>query len=157
MPAPAPAATRVMRCPWGMRMIWPKVEPKRRADLDDRPLAAHGRSAADRDRRGERLHDGDNGTDHAAVVVDRIHDLGHAVPSCFRGEFGDEEGDADGPDHRHEDHEGSPRARRREDVGVVTDGEVAEEQQVVNETDQIAKRDRAEPGDDANHKGEEER
>ena len=27
MPAPAPAATRVMRCPVGMRMTWPSVEP----------------------------------------------------------------------------------------------------------------------------------
>ena len=28
IPAPAPAATRVMRCPCGMRMSCPKVEPK---------------------------------------------------------------------------------------------------------------------------------
>ena len=27
MPAPAPAATRVMRWPAGMAMIWPSVEP----------------------------------------------------------------------------------------------------------------------------------
>ena len=27
IPAPAPAATRAIRCPAGMRTIWPKVEP----------------------------------------------------------------------------------------------------------------------------------
>ena len=27
MPAPAPAATRMMRCPAGIRTIWPNVEP----------------------------------------------------------------------------------------------------------------------------------
>ena len=27
MPAPAPAATRIMRCPMDMRMIWPNVDP----------------------------------------------------------------------------------------------------------------------------------
>ena len=27
MPAPAPAATRIMRCPAGIRTIWPRVDP----------------------------------------------------------------------------------------------------------------------------------
>ena len=123
---------------------------ERRADLDDRPLAADGRSAADRDRRGERLHDSDDRADHAAIVVNRIHDLGHTVPFRFGSEFGDEEGDADGPDHRHEDHERSPWAGRGEDVGVVADRKLAEEQEIVNQTDQIPENDRAEAGDDAN-------
>ncbi len=77
------------------------------------------------------------------------------MPSRFRSEFGDEKSDANRPDDRYQDHERSPRARRGEDVGVVADDELAEEQKIVNEADQIAERDRPEAGDDANHEGQE--
>jgi hypothetical protein len=77
------------------------------------------------------------------------------VPFRFRSEFGDEEGDADRPDYRHQDHERSPRAGRGEDVRVVTDCKFTEEQEIVNQTDQVPENDGAEAGDDANHKGEE--
>ena len=48
MPAPAPAATRVMRCHAAMRISWPRVEPNDGADLDDRALAADRAAGADR-------------------------------------------------------------------------------------------------------------
>ena len=77
------------------------------------------------------------------------------MPSGFRGKLGDEESDADCADDRHQDHERTPRAWWRENVGVVANDELAEEQEVVNEADQIPERDCAEPRDDADHKGEE--
>ena len=46
-----------------------------RADLDDRALASHRRAAADRNRRGQRLHDRDDGPDDTSLVVDRVHHL----------------------------------------------------------------------------------
>jgi hypothetical protein len=66
----------------------------------------------------------------------------------------DEEGDVDRPDHRHQDHEGSPRAGRSEGVGVVADDKLAEEQEVVHQTDQVAERNGAEPRYDANDKSQ---
>ena len=56
------------------------------ADLDDGPFAADRPAAADRQRGGERLDQRDDGPDHPLVVVDGIHDLGHAVPFRLRGE-----------------------------------------------------------------------
>ncbi len=49
MPAPAPAATSVMRCHGAIGMIWPKRGAERCADLDDRSLAADRGAGADRE------------------------------------------------------------------------------------------------------------
>ena len=154
MPAPAPAATRMMRWPIGMRITWPKRRAERRADLDDRSFAADRRAAADRQRRGQRLHHRDDRPDHAALVVDRVHHLGHAVALRLGREIADDEGDADRADHRHQDDPRSPRGRRGEHVGVVVERPMAEEQQVVDEADQLAKDHRAEAGDDADDQRE---
>src|SRR6478672_6500707 len=72
MPAPAPAATSVMRCHDAMRTIWPSVEPMAEPiDLDDRTFTANRRAGTDRERRGERLDDGDHGPDQTILVIDR--------------------------------------------------------------------------------------
>ena len=44
----------------------------------------------------------------AAVVIDRVHHLGHAVAAGLGGEVADEKGDDDRADHRHQDDERSP-------------------------------------------------
>ena len=149
MPAPAPAATSVMRCHGAMRMIWPRVEPS------DEPIWMIGPSRPTAapvpidKRRGERFDHRDDRPDHAFLVVDRVHHLGHAVAARFRREIGDQEGDDQAADHRHQNDEGAPRARRREHVGVVVDRELAEESDVVDQADQGAEHDGAEAGDDA--------
>ena len=63
MPAPAPAATSVMRCHGGMRDDLPEGRAERSADLDDRSFAADRGAAADRERRRQRLDDRDDRPD----------------------------------------------------------------------------------------------
>ena len=81
------------------------------------------------------------------VVVDRIHDLGDAVPLGFRGEVLDQIRDGDRADDGDEDDADPPRAGRRVRVGVVSEGEFTQEHYVMNKTDQHAKA----PGADAGH------
>ncbi len=119
MPAPAPAAIRVMRLPRRHSKDLAQGGAEGGADLDDGALAADRPAAADGQRRSERLDHRDDGPDHALVVIDRIHDLGHAMPLGLRGEMADEEGDAGGAQHRHQDDERAPGARRRVHIGVV--------------------------------------
>ena len=64
----------------------------------------------------------------------------------------DQEGDADGAEHRNQDHQRAPRRRRSEDVGVVVDQRVAGKHQVVNQPDQIAEQHGAKTGDDTQAK-----
>ena len=67
----------------------------------------------------------------------------------FRRKIGHQEGDDHRADDGHEDDERSPRAGRREQVGVVVQRELAEEERVVDEPDQVAKEHGAQAGDDA--------
>jgi hypothetical protein len=143
IPAPAPAATKGDALSRRHADNLSQGRAERRADLDDRSFAADRGAAADRDRRGERFHHGDNRPNHSAVVVDRIHDFGDAVPAGLGREFCDEKGNGNRPDYRHQDHESSPWARRGKEIGVVPHGELPEEQQIVDEPDQITEQDRA--------------
>ena len=100
MPAPAPAATRVMRCHGAMLQHLAQGRAERGADLDDRAFAPDRGAAADRESRGERFHRRDHRPDHALLVIDRVHHLGHAVAARLGCEIRDEEGDdhaADAP------------------------------------------------------------
>ena len=110
MPAPAPAATRVMRWPAGMRMIWPRVEPSAEPIWMIGPSRPDRGAAADGERRGQRFHHRHDRPDHAALVVDRVHHLGHAVALGLRREVADQEGHDDRADHRHQDDPARPRA-----------------------------------------------
>ena len=57
-------------------------------------------------------------------------------------------------DHRHQDDQRPPGARRREQVGIVMHRELVEEQEVVDEADEVAEDHRAEAGDEADDDGE---
>ena len=59
---------------------------QRRADLNDRPLAADRRPTADRKCRGQRFYDRNLAADIAALVKDRVHHLGNAMALGLRGE-----------------------------------------------------------------------
>ena len=76
---------------------------ERRADLDDRPLAADRGAAADGERRGQRFYRRDHRTDDAFLVIDRVEHLGHAVAARLRREIGDQEDHDQPADHRHQD------------------------------------------------------
>ena len=117
-----------------------------RADLDDRALAPHRRAAADRNRRGQRLDDRDDGPDYASFVINRIHDFRYAVAPGLGRELRNEEGNGQRAEHRHQDDEGAPGARRREQVRVVAHRKSAEEQNVVDQANKVAKHDRAKAG-----------
>ena len=151
MPAPAPAATRVMRCHGSIRMSWPSVEPMDGADLDDRAFAANRAAGADRRGGGQRFHQRHLRADDALAIEDCVHHLGHAMALGLWREVGDEKGDDQAADHGHEDHQPAPGLGRGEFVGVVNEREMAEEHRVVNHRDQRAEHDRAEAGDDAHH------
>ena len=127
---------------------------ERGADLDDRTFAADRGAGADRQSRRERLDQGDDRPDHAFLVVDRVHHFGHAVALRFRREVGDQERDDEPADDRHQNDEESPRARRREYAGVVSERKEPEKGDVVEQADQRAKGDRAEAGDAADDDGE---
>ena len=125
-----------------------KCRAEGRADLDDRTFSTDRGAAANRQRRGQRLRHRHDRPDHAPVIVDRIHDLGHAVALCLGCEGADDEGHADPAYHRHEDDPRAPGRWRREQVRVVDERDLAKEQQVVHEPDQPAKHHRAKAGDD---------
>src|SRR5271155_5488947 len=91
---------------------------KGRADLDDRALASDRRTAADSNRRGQRLDDGNDRPDYPSLIIDRIHDLRYPVPAGLGCESRDEEGDRHGADRRYQDDECTPGARRREKICV---------------------------------------
>src|ERR1700678_4528036 len=74
MPAPAPAASRVIFCEVESLMACENAQ--RSADLDDRALAADRSAAADRKRRGQRFDDRHLAADVAVLVEHRVHHLG---------------------------------------------------------------------------------
>ena len=65
----------------------------------------------------------------------------------------DEEGHAGRAEHRHQNDERAPGAGRRVDVGVVQERPLAQEEEVVEQSDQAAKHHRAQGPDDADHHG----
>jgi hypothetical protein len=67
----------------------------------------------------------------------------------FGREAVDQIDDDEAPEYRRQEHPVPPPARTFEDVRVIGDPEDAVEHQVVDETDQRAKDDRADPGHDS--------
>ena len=65
-----------------------------------------------------------------------------------------EEGDRQGADHRYQDDECAPGARRGEQICVVAHRELAEEQAIVDQADQVAEPNRAKAGHDADDQGQ---
>ena len=57
-----------------------------------RPTAA---PLAEGKRRRKRLRHGDDGPNHAPLIVDGVHNLRHAVTFCLGREVADDEGHAD--------------------------------------------------------------
>ena len=149
MPAPAPADEQgdllPGREPDGLR----EGRAERRADLDDRPLAADRRAAADRQRRGERLDHRHLPANVAALVEDRVHHFGHAVALGLRREAQHQKHDDQAAEDRRQRNQVAEAARRLEQVGVVMDTTAPVVEGVVDEADQGAQDDRAEPGGDA--------
>ena len=111
---------------------------QRRADLDDGPLAAHRGAAADGKRRGERFDDGNHGPDDAFLVIDRVHNFGHAVAARFGREIRHQRRDHHAADDRRENDPSAPRPGRREYIGVVVKRESAQKEQIVNRSNQAA-------------------
>ena len=90
MPAPAPAATRMIRCPERHPHYLAEGRPESRADLDDRTFASDRGTAADRDRGGQGFYHGNDRPDHAPFVVNCIHDLRHTVALRFGSKVGNQ-------------------------------------------------------------------
>ena len=127
----------------------PQGRTQRRADLDDRPLAADRGAAANRQCRRQRLGDRDDRPDAPAIVIDRVHHLGDAVAFRLGRKLRDDKGDADRPNRRHQNDPRPPGVRRGEDAAVVGKAEGPQKEEVVDEADQLAEKERADPGDDA--------
>src|ERR1700733_14464070 len=149
MPAPAPAATNVIRCQGAMRTIRPSVEPIAEPIWMMGPLAPDRGAGANGERRGERLDHRHYRADYAFFVVDGVHDFGDAVAARLRCEIGDQESDNQPADDGHQNDKGARRTWRREHARVVTDREHTEKRCVVNQSDQGAENNGAETGDDA--------
>ena len=154
MPAPAPAESRVI--------FWPGERPSAREkdDPSAEPIWMIGPSRPtdaprpDRKRGGERLDDRDDAANVAALVVDGVHHLRDAVTLGFGREALHEKDDDKAAEDRRQDDPVSEPARPFEDVGVIDDAEDAVEHGVVDEADQRAQRDRADPGHDPDPKRE---
>ena len=123
MPAPAPAATSVMRCQGAMRTICPSVDPSAAPIWMIGPSRPTAAPVPMEQRRGERFDHRNDRPDQAFAVIDRVHHLRHAVSARFRSEIGDQEGDDQAADDRDENNKRAPRARRGEHAGVVIDRE----------------------------------
>ena len=151
-----PGAGRQQRdlLPAGERQLAGEGRAEGGADLDDRPLAADPGARADRDRRGDRLHDRDDAAHVPLVVVDRVHHLRHAVALGLRREGLHQPDHDQAADDRRQDDERPPGIGGIEVVGVVDQAEGAEEEDVVDHRDHRAEHDRAEGGDDADEEGE---
>jgi hypothetical protein len=100
------------------------------------------------------IHDRDHGADDPALVVDRVHHLRHPMAFRLGRKLRHQESDADRADHGDQDDERPPGARRGKEIGVVAESGLTKKQQVVYESDQIAKSDGAETGNNANDQGE---
>ena len=139
MPAPAPAAMSTTRWRSGMVTHWPSIEPKVAPIWMIGPSRPTEAAAADGDGRGQGLDDHHHRPDAPVVVVDGVHHLGDAVALGFRCEGLDQPSDRHGADHRHGNHPNPPDVGRGVLVGVVVEGERAQEEEVVKERDQQAK------------------
>ena len=133
----------------------PYARAKSRADLNDRSLAPDRAAAADRERGSERLDHRHDRPDHALIIIDRVHYFRHAVPARFGRKSLHQPGHAERAEHRHEDDEHAPRARRSVDVRLVKEGEFPEKKDVVEDRDHPAENDRAEAADETDHDCEE--
>ena len=71
----------------------------------------------------------------------------------FRREIVDQKDHEQPADRWHQDDEWSPRARGRELIGVEGDRKLAEERDIMDECDQGAEEDGADPADDADDDG----
>ena len=108
---------------------------KRRADLDDRPLAPDGGAAAYRYCRSEGLDQRHCAADIAALVEDRIHHFGDAVPFCLRGKALHKKNDNQASDDRGQQNEVAEPAGALADIGVINEAELAVIRHVVHEGD----------------------
>ena len=123
MPAPAPAATSVMRCHGAMLMICPSVEPIAEPIWMIGPSRPTAAPVPIDKRRRERFDHGDHRADQTLFIIDGIHHLGHAMTAGLRREIGDQEGDDQAADDGDQNDERAPRTRRCEYAGVVVDRE----------------------------------
>jgi len=128
---------------------------QRGADLDDGTFAAYRGAGADRKCRRERLDQRHDRSNHAFLVIDRVHHFGHAMAARFRSEICDQEGDKEAADNGNQDDIGAPRARRRENARVVADRGQSEKRDVVDQANQGAEHHRAKSGDQTDNNGNE--
>ena len=84
MPAPAPAATSVMRCQGAIRMICPSEEPSEAPIWMIGPSRPTAAPVPIDIAEASALITADDRTDVAILVVDCVHHLGHAVTARFR-------------------------------------------------------------------------
>ena len=79
------------------------------------------------------------------------------MTSRFGRELRDQKRNGHSADHRHKNHQWSPRTCRREKVGIVTHCDFAQEQSVMDQANKIPKHDCAEAGHDPNNQGKDAR
>jgi len=89
----------------------------------------------------------------AFLVVDRVHYFGHAVALGLRCECLHQKGDCDGAKNGDEDDAGAPRRGRCVDIGVVVEGQLAEEQEIMEPADHGAEDHSPEARDHAHAQG----
>ena len=133
----------------------PQHRPDTRSDLDDRPLAPDRGARTDGHGRGERLDDHHLRPDAAVLVIDRVHHFWHAVALRLGREAAHHPQDNGPADDRGEDHQRPEWRGRRGDIGVVKGRKLTKEKEVVDDGDQVAKRNSAKPGDDTDPDGDE--
>ena len=114
----------------------PERRAERRADLDDRSFASDRRAGPNRQRGGERFDERHDWSDDTVLVVDCVHNLGHAMAASLWSKIRNEKSDEDAADDGHKDDERAPWTRRSECAGVVIERELAEKGSVVDEPDQ---------------------
>ena len=142
MPAPAPAAIGIIRSPACIRTIWPRSSLGR-PRLDDLPFAstaapvpmAMARPATSRSRQP-----GSHLPGHRFV-----HHFRNAVTACLGSEPCDKECHCDRADHRDKDDRSSRRTWRCERLHLAY-LDLPEKRDIVDQTDQVTKSDRAEAG-----------
>ena len=97
IPPPAPAAMSVVFLPGGQTQELSQGRTKRRTNLNDRPFAADGSAAPDRQRRRQRFDDRHYRANHSLAVVNSLDDFRHAVALRFRSEVLDQKDHSDAP------------------------------------------------------------
>ncbi len=128
---------------------------QRRADLDDRGFAPDRAAAAALDAGGQGFDEGGNGADAAFAIVDRVDDVRDPLPAQIRRQRPDEQHDRD-PAHRgREDHQRPEPARGGVEGGVVIEGELAQEEYIVDAGNQSAEKHGRAAGEHAHDQGDE--